>query len=73
MFSYEESYSFGSQDSSLAYRKKKDSQYYDESSSLDSAFIMRQIHNQNKSSQSNSVYSSDQTRMMQQSVSDEYG
>jgi len=45
MFSYEESYSFGSQDSSLAYRKKKDSQYYDESSSLDSVFIMWQIHN----------------------------
>ena len=41
MFSYEESYSYGSQESSVAYRKKKGSNYYEDSSSMDSAFLMR--------------------------------
>ena len=41
MFSYDESYSYASHESSVAYRKKKGSNYYDESSSMDSAFLMR--------------------------------
>lgn len=44
MYSYEESYSYAnSQDSSENYRKKRGSNYNDDSSSLDSAFLMRQI------------------------------